>query len=367
MRSSQTEYQPRLDHLRFLAATLVVAYHYFHRFVPDIAPANLALSLLDEGHTGIGLFMVISGFIFTQLCLGKDIDYWGFIRSRVIRIYPMFVFGVVLSLLISTYNYHRNYGLHELIEWLVPFRSSNVPFSDYFAQLWTIWVEFQFYLLFPFLLVFYRRYGIRYLLLLLLLTFSVRCLVFLDTGSARFISYETIIGRLDQFLIGMLAAVIQRKHSVRFAHPAVLLTASLVLMITIRWFNRAGGATNITTPIWIFWPLAEGLIWAFFLLAYVNLRLEIPKILETGLAKLGEISFSIYVMHNLVLAVLAKHIGVISFIGNPIADAAITSIIVTMPPVLLLSWLTFSVVEKPFLSFRKPYLKIMNDAPVNQK
>ena len=122
MRSAQPgEYVARLDHLRFYAAVLVLLFHFFHRYVGDMRANNALLSLVDEGHTGVGLFMVMSGFIFTLLAREREVVYWAFLRNRLIRIYPLFVFAVLLSLFIGTYNEHRNYGFDALVGWLMPF------------------------------------------------------------------------------------------------------------------------------------------------------------------------------------------------------------------------------------------------------
>ena len=103
------------------------------------------------------LFMVISGFIFTVIAGDREIRYGGFLRNRLLRIYPLFVFAVFLQLMVSTYNDQRNYGFLQLLSWLMPFRSETVPLSPYFVQLWSIWVEFQFYLVFPALLALMTR------------------------------------------------------------------------------------------------------------------------------------------------------------------------------------------------------------------
>ena len=151
MQTEQRSYLSRLDHLRFLAASLVVLFHFFHHTQGDLRSGNPLVSLIDEGHTGIALFMVISGFIFTVIAGNKDIHYAGFIRNRIIRIYPLLIVAACLQLYISTYNDHRNYGFIQLLGWLFPFRSETIGLSPYFQQMWTIWVELQFYLLFPFL------------------------------------------------------------------------------------------------------------------------------------------------------------------------------------------------------------------------
>lgn len=355
MRSTKNLYLPRLDHLRFLAAVLVVVFHYFHRYVGDLRATNPLMELLDEGHLGIGLFMVTSGFVLTFIAGDKQIDYRAFLRNRLLRIYPLFVFAVFLTLFISTYNDHRNYGAAELLSWLVPFRSQTVPLSPYFVQLWTIWVEFQFYLLFPLLLLFSRRYGIRYLFGLLGLFLCIRLLVFLAAGSVRFLAYETIFGRMDQFLLGIIAARFYLKSPRADRNPLWLLAPLALLVILVRWFDHQGGGGNIDASYWIYWPTLEGLAWSLLILGYLTSRIPIPERVSRVLAAGGQISFSIYVMHNLVLYALAPHLGVLALTGDPIRDAALSAFLVAIPPVLVVSTLTYVLIEKPFLSLRRDY------------
>lgn len=351
-----TAYLARLDHLRLYAALLVVMFHFFHVHHGDLKAGNPLISLVDEGHTGIGLFMVISGFIFTVIAGSHEVRWWPFLRNRLIRIYPLFVFAVFLSLLISTYNDHRNFGGAELLGWLLPFRSSTVPFSPYFVQLWTIWVEFQFYLLFPFLHAFAQRYGDRYLLALIGLLIVLRALVFINTGSVRYLAYETIFGRLDEFLLGMLAARLYLRRPGVAAGPWHLFAAALAVLLTLHLFSRAAGFTDMDHPIWIVWTTIEGLVWAWLLLAYVNCRWKAPGPLERGLAHLGVLSFSIYVMHNLLIPAFNKTVGVLAFKGFPVIDTLLTGALAVVPLVVVLACATYWLIEKPFLSLRGNYL-----------
>lgn len=362
MQTTQTQYLPRLDHLRFYAAALVVMFHFFHGHHGDMKANNPLLSLVDEGHTGIGLFMVISGYIFTVIAGDHKVLYWPFLRNRFIRIYPLFVFAVLLSLYISTYNDGRNYGAGELLSWLIPFRSSTVPFSQYFVQLWTIWVEFQFYLAFPFLHQFAQRYGSRYLWALIAFFVLLRLILFINAGSVRFLAYETIFGRMDAFLCGMLAARLVQSvwwGSVRtkwLRSPLNLLIAALAVIFLLHGFSKIAGFTELNHPIWIIWPTIEGLMWAWFLLAYVHCSWQAPSWLERAIASLGVLSFSIYVMHNFLIPAFNKLIGVIAFTGNSIRDAALTGGLVVLPAVLLLASMTYWLIERPFLTFRGGYL-----------
>jgi hypothetical protein len=60
MRSSTGQHFVGLDHVRALAAFMVVVWHFSHRFTGVPVPFNQAplLGFLDEGHVGVALFMV---------------------------------------------------------------------------------------------------------------------------------------------------------------------------------------------------------------------------------------------------------------------------------------------------------------------
>lgn len=363
MRSSQTTYLAPLDHLRFLAAILVVMYHYIHTYVVDIQPNNPLLSLVEEGHTGIGLFMVISGFIFTVITNGHQINYWGFLRNRLIRIYPLYLFAVFLSLFISTYNEQRNYGLLEFLGWLLPFRASTVPDAHYFVQLWTIWVEFQFYLIFPFLKLFHERYGTRYLWSLIGLLIGIRMMVFISADSVRFIAHETIFGRLDEFLVGMLAGIAWNRNPRICQSPLHLLASGVLVLGLLQWFNLHGGSANIQASYWIIWTTAEGTMWAWLLLAYLAQAQSINKKLSAALAWGGSISFSIYVMHNLVLATMRKFVSSTLWSNDIILSSVLSGALIMLPAIVVVAAVTYRLIELPFLDFRSSYLRSRRQPP----
>jgi len=57
---------PALDHLRLLAALMVLAFHMFHYGFGNWQPAPYAtvMGWVVEGHSGVALFFVLSGFLF---------------------------------------------------------------------------------------------------------------------------------------------------------------------------------------------------------------------------------------------------------------------------------------------------------------
>ena len=369
MQTQQLPYLSRLDHLRFLAASLVVLFHFFHFTHGDLKSGNPLVSLVDEGHTGIALFMVISGFIFTVIAGHKDIHYAGFIRNRIIRIYPLLMVAACLQLFVSTYNDHRNYGFLQLLGWLIPFRSETIGLSPYFQQMWTIWVELQFYLLFPFLILFVRRYGSGYLWGLLGLTFVLRALVFAASGEVRYIAYETLFGRLDQFVVGMLLGRMwvgkdqtqnQGQQDSQSLNAWWLLPAAILVLAVLHVFSLNVGFAELKSPVWVVWPLIEGAVWGVFVWVYLKARWPGPMALKANidkaLASLGAVSFSTYVFHNLVLAAYNNFAGNVHFTGLARFDTILTGLLVVLPLVLLMSALTYKLIEKPFLSMRRGYL-----------
>ena len=93
MRSSEGRYFIGLDHLRGLAAFLVFEWHFIHAAgvpfsnVPFIWP----LSLIEEGHWGVSLFMTLSGYLFAKLLDGKIIIYRYFFWNRFLRLAPLLI------------------------------------------------------------------------------------------------------------------------------------------------------------------------------------------------------------------------------------------------------------------------------------
>lgn len=373
MHTPQHAYLSRLDHLRFLAASLVVLFHFFHITQGDLRSGNPLVSMIDEGHTGIALFMVISGFIFTVIAGHKDISYAGFIRNRIIRIYPLLIVAAFLQLLISTYNDHRNYGFLQLLGWLIPFRSETIGLSPYFQQMWTIWVELQFYLIFPFLILFARRYGSRYLWGVLGLLMLLRALVFAASGEVRYLAYETLFGRLDQFVVGMLLGrlwLAQGKDLAltqtgglaarRGLHWLWLVPTALLVLTGVHVFSLEVGFANIKSPAWVFWPVLEGALWGGLMWVYLLLRWPGPEAMKArvdrALAAMGAISFSTYVFHKLVMAAYSANAGVVAFTGLERLDTILTGALCVLPLAMLMAAITYNLIEKPFLSLRRSYL-----------
>ena len=349
MRSSSNRYFSRLDHLRFVAALLVLFWHTVHVFVPtSYVPKWFPLSLLEEGHTGVALFMALSGFIFMSLCRDKEIAYGGFIRNRLLRIAPLFVFWLSLSLWTTP--------AIDLQRVLASLATMATPAGQMPGVGWTILVEFQFYLLFPFLLVFYRREGPRFLFGILAVAVATRLVVQMGTGQVRHMAYHSLFGRIDQFLLGMLACEARHRWPAFFRSRSLLAGSVVAWMLLVHWFNLRGGYDRMSNQgIWVILPTLEGAAYGLWTACWLSCPWTLPRWLDDGLAWMGKLSFSFYLNHILILKACVKLAESCGLTPKNFESAMLFTLLGVLPATTLLSALTFRFIEQPFLSLRKDY------------
>ncbi len=361
-----TAYLQRLDHLRFGAAAIVLLYHFFHDYVSAGYRSHFPFAaIIADGHTGVALFMVLSGFIFAHIGLGKEINYKNFLLSRVVRIYPLYVFALVVAFSTKRWDF-KPMDMALFAFPMVNFYS--VLAVPYFGQLWTIGVEFQFYAVFPFLNKFTNTRGPRYLIGLLALFIFLKACYFNLYGDARDFGYWTILGRMDQFVIGMLAAIIYKRRPRCLSNHLLFPCAVVLVMATLTVFNLYFGGYPGTnqSALWIVWPAIEAAVWGVLALSYLCWPVSLPSVLDNLLAKFGAISFSIYVMQYVAIPQLQRYIGVVPFSYDWNFNVFLAGILFAVPAVLLLSSITYAMIERPFFAFKFRYTTpsvVLSDAP----
>jgi len=375
MKSKNIEYQEKIDHLRFLAASLVVMFHSVvtHFLWKPLGTGQVIVNplydVLLEGHTAVGLFMTLSGFLFAVICKGKEISTLGFYRNRFLRIYPLFT----VFILLACYLDPEKNGLTNLLTSLFFLQNAQCAVNHkWFTEvLWTIAVEFQFYLLFPFLLIFFRKYGYKYLLGLVSLAFLFRFAMYIAQGTVKTLAYLTIFGRIDQFLIGMMLGFAFDRLRSRLSNPLILVLSILPVMLAASHFHKFGGLDESRNSyVWIYWPTLEALAWGVLIVAYNASKFKIPQPVSTWLAFAGSLSFSMYMSHYFLLRTSRWFIWSIFFpdeqyrwllplVGqlriHPFTASLVFGSCVVFPLTLFISVLTYLLIEKPFLELRSTY------------
>ena len=357
MQSLNLPYNPRIDQLRWLAATIVFLFHFSleYRGLGGSVPAAPWAALVTEGHTGVGLFFTLSGFLFMQIALAQQaIVYGAFVRNRVLRILPLF-----LTIFLVATSIGRDTFQPQDLLYLLATNLGHAPTSGTVitGAAWTISLEFLFYMVFPFLARFTMERGARYLLQLLVLMACFKLAAYTVNDNSTLMYFCTFVGRFDQFLIGMLAAVLYLRHGagLRCHAPWLLVVAALLVFCDTGAMHRLApfGATPKST-FWIFWSMVESAGWALFILAWVAFRPRLPGSVERMLNHGGKVSFSFYLLHMGLLHVLAQRVGTVHPTGRGWLDVALM-LALSYGATWALATLSYHTIEAPFLQMRRRY------------
>lgn len=371
MQSRNITYLPSVDMLRGVAALWILFFHAHHMISSILREGipfnkykmwehslNPLLAPLLEGHTAVALFMVLSGFIFTWGAYGKEVYFKPFIRNRLLRIYPLFLTLLFIGLAANPAAFNLQ-KLFMMIFALSDF--SRVDVGGFTAMAWAIAVEFQFYLLFPLLFTIATKSPKQVILGWIAAAIILRIFIVMLGGSAREISYWHLGGRIDQFLLGMGVA-----FWLKTAHPKpehlnrMMFYGSIAVVFILYAFHLLGGWPS--NAGWkVIWPTVEGLMWSVVVAGFVGHQFdrELNKYyIQSCLVWVGVRSFSIYLLHFPVIKLFTTHPEwMLKLTGNWRYDALLNTVFIILPTVILISQVTWTSIEKPFLSLRTTYVK----------
>lgn len=309
--------------------------------------------LVIEGHTAVGLFMVMSGFIFSYGASNSAIDYRRFLWDRFLRTYPLFIALIVVGACTNPNAVSLERVLHTMLG-LASFTFNGLQLTPYSGMFWTIGVEWQFYLLFPLLLAFIRQKPVWHVLALLALAFACRGVAYLNGADFRDLGYWTILGRLDQFIVGIAAGLSFRKLSPTLKRW-LFLPALACALGSLFWLNRLGG-WPVSTPFKTVWPLWEGVMWAALVVSYVSVANFVPRVIARSMRFVGTVSYSIYLWHFPILSVVAAKRWTLPLLANSQQNACLNTVLFALPVIIAFSALSYYVIERPFLQLRVRYL-----------
>jgi rhamnosyltransferase len=216
---------------------------------------------------------------------------------------------------------------------------------------WSITVELHFYLLLP-LLLFVAHRRPAYLLGLLGFLLILKATVI--AGLSPSIRYYTIIGRLDQFVMGALCFVYWRQIP---AWVGGVCFGFFLLYLEI--FNAGGGHALFNagenayfSPGFMRFSV-EGLGLSGLLIWVLKSDWSLKNTrLWPAMAWVGTVSYSFYMLHYFVLRVW--------FYAMDKLDLGMGARIALLAPalalVLLVSWASYELIEKPFVRTRAKYV-----------
>lgn len=354
MKSSSGAHYIGLDHIRAIAAFLVITWHFIHAghgypVVFEGAPRIFPFAILDEGHTGVALFMTLSGYLFAKLLNGKKIIYTRFMLNRALRLLPLLFIVILIAYFI---HYINNGDSFEFIKSII----MGVVIPSLPNGGWSITIEFHYYLLIPIFLWIIRK-SPNNLFAIIIIAVTLRIIFYNIYGESQSLSYWTLLGRIDQFTLGMLAFHLRDKTYKRHGLFAVL----TVLFLLFYWyFDSQGGFYQSPvypspSKLWIFIPTIEAAFYAFLIAWYDNSFKHSEGRLSRTISQFGKFSYSFYLLHFFIV------FKVSAFIHENIMDisnfylACLWSLVfyVCMYPV---GYVSYKYIESPFLRKRKSYI-----------
>ena len=335
----KSSYRSEIDGIRAFAVIAVIIHHFNE-------------SILKSGFLGVDIFFVISGYVITlSFFANEDKNFIqfisGFYKKRIKRLLPsLLVYVVVISLLICFFvedgrsiffrtGFFSIFGLSNLylVRNSVDYFAFSTNFNP-FTQTWSLAIEQQFYLIYPFLIWFTgfiknKNRSINKLKFSIITITSVSLIYFLffysDINSE---AYFLLQYRFWEIGSGCLLLILLQKNNnlikkIEIIPPSITLSLIILLMFLPKEIAIISIPCVVTLTLILLISLKDkGLIFRIF---------THPKIIY-----IGKLSYSLYLWHWGVISMSLWTIGLYLWL-----------IPIQVFLIILLSIISFEFIEKP--------------------
>ncbi|EXU76319.1 acyltransferase family protein [Erwinia mallotivora] len=370
--SSSRGWSTELEGLRGIASLWVLVGHIS-------LLTHCHITLISSPGIGVDLFILLSGYLMAKNYVERQHkEPWQsastirkFWTRRFFRIAPLYYLLLIVALIYGpwfgemrdtiaqfyagTSTESSRYSDQSLANILTHFSflfgmlpawSFNTVLPD-----WSIGLEMQFYLLFPFIMLAVMRFGYATALISIIALCCVGRYLLADYYLA-FEMPSMILIKLNMFISGMLLAEAVRRKALRYVAFALLgPVASVIIGPQPIPLQIVMEVVMILAMAAILWQHVEGSVTARLI--------AVPRsLLNNRLSTwLGDVSFSVYLLHLLIvipcIALLLRHTG-LSTSSDIVRFAAVCAI--SIPVTYALAALLFKFVEKPGILLGKKVL-----------
>jgi len=308
-----------IDGIRGVAILLVVSFHYLNnQLLESTGTIGKALcKATGFGWVGVDLFFVLSGFLIGRIIL-RNISSPNLIKTffirRALKIIPNYYLLLLVFLLINALAYFKgNYFLTGLY---------NIPAWSYFTMLhnffmaktqslgndslsitWSIAIEEQFYLVIPFILIWQKRHINK--ILIALVGIGIISRACFDHWIPRYVLLNC---RMDSLAIGIMVSRIELNEAykafvIRQRKVTQYILAALLAVIAIVFY--------LYGDLGIWKHTIFALVFALVMIMVLFQDVKPLKFVLSNsiLAKIGEVSYSLYLFHYMILGVVHHVFG----------------------------------------------------------
>jgi len=346
---------PELQSIRGIAAAVVLLHHSSFLFATT-PHFRLWSEVVLNAHAAVMLFFVLSGYVLSRSLSGPQLDLkriGEFYVARAFRIYPALWLACAIGLTYLAFLHFKIPTLH-FSNWYVSFFQSfpspdkilvNFTLGKEPAAIvppsWSIFVEMIGSLALPaFVIANREKLGIWLFVLLV--------------GLAAIASSNPKIGYLiylPSFSIGALAFRYHDRLKPYFANLPVL----ILCLVVVQFFRLLSPDWRFEQKYVAFPPALVESIFAAGVVLCVAVR-PVAFLRNPFLVWLGDISYSLYLIHFILMSALAKFIGTLQ---APVDVLAVALMLATFAASIPLAWLAYSFIEKPGIALGKKLIGTM--------
>lgn len=322
-----------LDGLRGIAVLFVIISHTV--LWPYLGIESPKIMSLMNGHIGVSIFFVLSGFLITLLLMREQdatgtIDIVAFIKRRSLRIFPVYYLAILFLLCMDAMGKANipNCAYPYALTYTVNFIDKECTHQT-ISHFWSLSVEEHFYIFWPFIFLLGRRFS-----LIVAATITVACVLIGTSLYAEIVSRypnRWTFPAMLPILAGCMTALLHRTPAVKnlFSDAA----KSNVVLVAI----LAGLVSPAFGKSVVIWLTAMSLLMLYI---YYRQDSAVVKILEfKPLALIGVISYGLYVWQ-----------GILTGNGPYRSGSA-------FPPEIYTGlWLTFIVAPLSYVFFERPVM-----------
>lgn len=330
---SEIPYRKDIDGLRAVAVSLVIAYHF-------------GIARITGGYIGVDVFFVISGFLIASIFNRQpqlSLTFLGnFYNRRIKRLMPAFIFiATVITVVASGLLLPEDFNAY-----LQSVRESMVFRSNYFferettgyfatnsAELpwlhtWSLSVEWQFYFAFPLFVWLSRRLAARQVQVWIMLgaTFLGVAVSIAMTASQPTHAYFSAPARFFEFSLGALATFVETPKLGRRTSQAITAACVAALVALAGTFVKQSS-----------FPGLNALVVCMLGFVTIIVGRNASVLSSDWLAHLGKLSYSAYLWHWPVIALL-------NYVQR---KPSTIELVVWIVAIIAASELTYRFVERP--------------------
>jgi peptidoglycan/LPS O-acetylase OafA/YrhL len=351
----------QLDSIRAIAVILVIISHWIPK-----------LNVLPWGEIGVDIFFVLSGFLITGILLdnkklhdalkvSQSRIIGNFIVRRTLRIFPIYYLMVFVHYVVADFT---GTSVKENILFYLTY-TSNILFyrtghlDGIASHFWSLAVEEQFYLIWPWVILFIKR---QYLFKTIWIFVCVGVVFpFLIPGDSDMLTPACFTA----FALGALLAYTNGsdKPELETSHAILISSLTLISLVLLAFYPLLKSSLFVNLPIRL--PISIITLWLIRYCLYQNNITQLNWVLNSKpLMFIGKISYGIYIYHTIIPWLWGLTLDSLNEVGFDVHQLYVfipeslyneLDMLLKFFFLICISWLSWIVIEGPINSLKRKF------------